>query len=188
MGFLISLLSTAASLAAQNTVPVVEVIVPPVNSPSMGRALYRAKGIATDIFSQIGVQVRWGLQNSKPRGRPKEPRHRTILVEFSWNTPENLRPRAMALSHPYPVDGANITLFMDRLEPMSGPNPTTTAALLGHVLAHEMGHVLQGTEHHSATGVLKAQWSLAEIKNMASQPLRFTDYDATLILDGIRGE
>jgi hypothetical protein len=188
MGLVVCLFSAAASLTAgQNGAKIVEVIVPVVNSQSMNRALNRAEGIAADIFSQIGLQVRWRLRESQPRGRRTEP-IRPILVVFSWNTPDNLHPGAMAFSQPYAVGGASITVFMDRLEPMGGSNPTTTAALLGHVLAHEMGHVLQGTEHHSASGVLKARWSQAEIQKMASEPLRFTDYDAKLILEGIRGE
>jgi hypothetical protein len=166
----------------------VEVIVPPVNSPPMDRALNRAEGIAADMFYQIGVQIRWRRRTSRPRERRTEPIRRTILLVFSWDTPDNLRPGAMALSYPYAADGMRITVFMDRLKPMSVSNPTTTAALLGHILAHEMGHVLQGTEHHSASGVLKESWSKEEIRMMASKPLRFTDYDARLVLDGIGGE
>jgi hypothetical protein len=189
MGLVVCLFFAAVSLAAgQNSGKVVEVIVPVVNSPSMNRVLNRAEGIATDIFSQIGLQVRWRLRESQPRGRRKEPIRRTILVVFSWNTSDNLHPGAMAFSQPYALGGASMTVFMDRLEVIGGSNPTTTAALLGHVLAHEMGHVLQRTEHHSASGVLKARWSQAEIMKMAWEPLRFTDYDARLILEGIRGE
>jgi hypothetical protein len=74
---------------------------------------------------------------------------------------------------------------MDRLKPMAQRNPIGTAFLLGHVLAHEMGHVLQGLNRHSETGVLKERWSPAEIERMWKELLRFTLQDATLIHRGI---
>ncbi|HJZ98585.1 MAG TPA: hypothetical protein VKE70_18875 [Candidatus Solibacter sp.] len=80
-----------------------------------------------------------------------------------------------------------MTIFVDRLKPMVARQPLSTSYLIGHVLAHEMGHVLQGIARHSETGVLKQLWSPLEIDAMWNKPLRFTDHDATLILEGIRG-
>ena len=37
-----------------------------------------------------------------------------------------------------------------------------------------------------APGVLKERWSQLEIETMWNKPLRFTDYDAALMLEGIR--
>lgn len=50
------------------------------------------------------------------------------------------------------------------------------AFLLGHVLAHELGHVLQGVARHSEEGVLKERWSAAEIQVMPTRQLRFTPH------------
>jgi hypothetical protein len=35
-------------------------------------------------------------------------------------------------------------------------------ALLGYVLAHEIGHVLEGLVRHSGAGVMKASWNRAD--------------------------
>ena len=59
-----------------------------------------------------------------------------------------------------------MTLLMNRLKPEIERNPFRTGFLLGHVLAHEIGHVLQGVARHSATGVMKGRWSLHETSHM----------------------
>jgi hypothetical protein len=74
---------------------------------------------------------------------------------------------------------------MDRLEPMVQRNPLKTGFLLGHVLAHEIAHVLQGIAHHSETGVMKGVWSENEITNMSKHRLQFTVFDLELIRKGL---
>ena len=40
--------------------------------------------------------------------------------------------------------GPCVTIFMDRVAPMVFARPGSTAALIGYVFAHEIGHYLQG--------------------------------------------
>ena len=69
---------------------------------------------------------------------------------------------------------------MDRLRPAIHLNPLTTGYLLGNVLAHEIGHVLQGVLRHSETGVMKARWSDNEILRMPRERLHFTAEDVAI--------
>ena len=57
--------------------------------------------------------------------------------------------------------------------------------LLAHVLAHEISHILQGTDQHSARGVMKALWDINDYLRMARHPLPFTDLDIQLIYRGL---
>jgi hypothetical protein len=75
---------------------------------------------------------------------------------------------------------------MDQIEPAVRLNPLSSGFLLGYVLAHEIGHVLQGVARHSETGVMKNRWSLLEVVNMKYDRLHFTALDATLILEGCK--
>ena len=59
------------------------------------------------------------------------------------------------------------------------------AALLAHVMAHEIAHVLQGINRHSESGILKARWSDGDCARLASLPLLFTHEDAILIHRGL---
>jgi hypothetical protein len=53
--------------------------------------------------------------------------------------------------------------------------------LLGHVLAHEIVHVLQGIKRHSDQGLMKARWTREEILQMEKQPLKLTAEDIRII-------
>jgi hypothetical protein len=46
--------------------------------------------------------------------------------------------------------------------------------LLGYVVAHELGHLLLGKESHSARGLMKARWEVAELRDGALGNLLFS--------------
>jgi hypothetical protein len=112
--------------------------------------------------------------------------HRSILMAFSWHTDEHVYAGALAFANPHSTAGACVTVFMDRLEPLAVHSPLTAGFLVGHVLAHETAHILQGILRHSETGVLKVEWSPMEIDSMRKKPLEFTEYDEGLILQCLR--
>ena len=47
--------------------------------------------------------------------------------------------------------------------------------LLAHVIAHEIGHLLLPHVPHSATGLMKAEWDKALVREAAAGSLTFTD-------------
>jgi hypothetical protein len=109
-----------------------------------------------------------------------------IVIDFSWNTPADVRPGSVAQARPFDRRGVCVILFMDRIEQLIGDNPGIAASLLGHVLAHEIAHILRGSDSHSESGLMKPRWSAAEIRNMVRKPLRFTDMDTLHLLDSVR--
>jgi hypothetical protein len=50
--------------------------------------------------------------------------------------------------------------------------------LLGHVLAHEVAHLLLGTNSHSDTGIMRAHWSEQDLANASRYALLFTEAQA----------
>jgi hypothetical protein len=74
-----------------------------------------------------------------------------IVVTLSPETPLNHHPGALAYSMPFDV--TRIVLLYDRV--LSAAGPDLAPALLGHVLAHEIVHILQGVNAHSASGLMK---------------------------------
>ena len=185
MRFLACLCFEAAAIAAvHGDLPVVEVQTQVVSAP-MNLAFYPAQEIVAKIFSEIGLKIQWRMPPSI-RDCSRDPLISRIAVAFSWNTPDGFHPGALAISDPYATRGACVTIFMDRLKPMLAGSPAKTRFLLGHVLAHEIGHILQGICRHSEEGVLKAHWSQTEIRSMRAEPLSFTSHDTMLIFAGIR--
>jgi hypothetical protein len=53
------------------------------------------------------------------------------------------------------------------------------------VLAHEITHILQGISRHSASGVMKARWTINDFAGMSIHPLRFEEEDVDLIYEGL---
>jgi hypothetical protein len=178
-------LITASASAVPEEQPVVEVFLPLARSIGMDMAFLRARGVVNEIYSGIGVRVVWQSARSAPPGCAKAPLHRTIVVALSPMTRVGISPQALAFSNPHLMQGPCVTLLMDRLEPLVQKNPVQAAFLMGHVLAHEIGHVLQGFVRHSEMGVMKDRWSEKEIMHMPANRLRFTAFDAETILDGL---
>jgi len=161
-------MSVQARDAAENARP--RVIVYVNNDAVQPRVLQVAESIAAGMFSSAGVRMEW-------RGHEPDGGHLAagaVAIRLAPQTPVHLMPGALAFARPY--EGVHITVFCDRIQrvaPGSGP----TAVVLAHVLVHEITHILQGSERHSESGVMKATWTGTDYLEMTSQPLGFTPED-----------
>jgi hypothetical protein len=161
--------------------PVIEIFIPRMPNHAVEQSLYYARGVIRDAFAEIGVGVVWGSAASSPSGCSQEPLHQKIVVALQPTTPAYRTKNAVAFSNPYLTQGPCVTLLMDRIQPSAQANPINTGFLLGNVLAHEVGHILQRIARHSETGVMKESWSWPEMMSMRTNRLHFTAYDAQLI-------
>lgn len=133
----------------------------------------RAKAVSSGIFGGIGIKIQWhDLRKCPTEG---------ILITFSNETPASLMPGALAYALPH--EGRHIVVFFDRVT----KKPGYVSILLGHVIAHEVTHILQGIVRHSESGVMKANWTGADYQQMSREPLQFTDHDVLLIHRGLQG-
>jgi len=185
--FLCLAVSTGFAAGLQNH-PVVEVYLPPVSGSNIDQVFIRARQIVGDVYSEIGFRVVWRAAGSHPPGCKTEPLHQKIVVAVLAATPREIVEWAFAYSNPYATDGPCVKLLMDRLRPAIHRSPLTAGYLLGNVLAHEMGHVLQGVLRHSETGVMKARWSAREISSMPNERPHFTAEDVDLMLRKLGSE
>ena len=53
-------------------------------------------------------------------------------------------------------------------------------------MVHEITHLLQGIDHHSENGVMKARWNAGDFAEMWYTPLTFTAVDVALIHSGLQ--
>jgi hypothetical protein len=153
-----------ASNACAHTVDGVElprvlVCMERTSDPSL--VIDRAQNLTTWMFDQIGVALVWrDLQHCPGEARP-------IVIRLSVNTPRGVLPGALAVS--YPFEGVHIRVFYDRLLTVTERCPLSV--LLAHVLAHEISHILQGTDEHSASGLMKRRWDASDFWRMAREVL-----------------
>jgi hypothetical protein len=55
--------------------------------------------------------------------------------------------------------GTLATMFVDRVEWLASQAGADAATVLGFAIAHEIGHLLLGTNAHAASGLMRAVWS-----------------------------
>ena len=55
----------------------------------------------------------------------------------------------------------------------------------GHILAHEIGHVLLGTDSHSPTGLMKPGWNSLDLGAMLASRLEFPRCDSEMIRNNL---
>lgn len=79
------------------------------------------------------------------------------------------------------VGGTLATVFTDRVAWLATASHSKYAALLGRAVAHEIGHLLIGTNAHSQSGLMRAVWTAAElVRNDRNDWLFTTDDRARL--------
>ncbi|MEO8370534.1 MAG: hypothetical protein ABI806_15225 [Candidatus Solibacter sp.] len=135
--------------------------------------IYQAKSIAADMFVRIGVKLEF-TSTARPHtcGKP-------IEIRFETGNPGAERPDSLAYAMPYLEGGTSIHVFVERVAAMAPAN--CGGVVLGHVLAHEITHVLQGAARHSDHGVMKAHWDAGDFRAMQSRALPFAPLDVLLL-------
>ena len=135
----------------------------------------RAEGTATRIFAGIGVRVVF-----RAGAEPKFTEEGTVTIEMQLDAkaPAQIHAGAMAYALLFGVSGTRIHVFCDRVR---NAWPDGGGAVLGYVMAHEIGHVLEGVSRHSLEGVMKPSWETTDFRQMISGTIPFDPTDAELI-------
>jgi hypothetical protein len=138
------------------------------------RAIY----VATRAFQDTGVHLDWQegpiTAARKSSGCALD---EIIEVQVDASADKAFGRDAMAYSIPMQTVGIRVHVFYDRVSAILGNVPN----LLGYVLAHEIGHVLEGAPRHSSQGILKANWNGRDYGSMSVLELRFTREDEEMM-------
>ena len=74
--------------------------------------------------------------------------------------------------------GAYSDVFYPSVEKLRSDSDASRSRLLGHVMAHEIGHLLLGTHSHSAFGIMQPCWQGKELQRIGMGTLLFTPEQA----------
>lgn len=140
-----------------------------------GMSLPVARAVAGRILSSTGARFRWD------EGKSSGGSANTIEIRFLDFAPKNQPAGALAEAFPFAEGGMRIAVFLDRISDLANRQPLFMPRILGHVLAHEIGHVLRGTNAHSWTGVMKAHWDASDYAAMRKSSLPFSAEDVETI-------
>ena len=123
------------------------------------------------MMATAGVRIDW-----IKAGESKKPG--TIIIPFAKAANQE---KTMAEAKVF--EGTNIKLFIDRILPHATKDDAWR--VLSHVMAHEITHILQATDTHARTGIMKAQWGSSDFGSMLFKPLSFESGDIELIQRGM---
>jgi hypothetical protein len=131
-----------------------------------------AQGLATRIFADIGIPLDW-----RRCGPASESSQRLIVVQLVAGKNEGLTSGVLGYAVPY---RRHVIISFDRIEGMQD-----AWTVLGHVMVHEITHVIQGVSRHSDTGLMKPHWSGDDLLKMRHKALSFTQEDLILLYSAL---
>jgi hypothetical protein len=140
------------------------------------------------IYGEIGVNVVWQVRapssahGDAPQGDRAALAHQTFLIMIrsrAQRAQAGLSPNAMGFASGTAEERARVVyLFYDRIEQF----PTLhRGRMLGHIMAHEIGHALLPFQSHSPQGLMRAQWDRTDLELAQFGRLRFTPEQGELI-------
>jgi hypothetical protein len=81
--------------------------------------------------------------------------------------------------------GECVGVFYDRVEGMASLGDASGAEILAYLAVHEIGHVLLGPGAHTASGIMRAAWSRADMRLASQGRLAFSSWQAERIRSGM---
>ena len=142
--------------------------------------LMQAEEVSSHVFEEAGIHVDW--VNCSPAGeapsgkiacRQAIPQHLHLhIVRRSLN----LKDSTLGISYLAPDgSGFQADIFYEGIEKLHQETLVDQAIILGHVAAHEIGHLLLGANSHSAGGIMRAHWKVEELARANKGLLLFTE-------------
>jgi len=74
--------------------------------------------------------------------------------------------------------GCYADLFYDRASLVHEISHISMATILGHGIAHELGHLLLGTNSHAPAGIMRARWQPADLASASQGHLLFSTLES----------
>jgi len=149
------------------------------------QTLDRAAEEATRILASAAVDIVWQQPAESPeahafdqtghgQGQHPKPDARNYLVVSIRRGDPSAFPGALGFALPHAQIGVHATIFYDRIEQLTQRVVITVPKMLGHVMAHEIGHVLLGSREHSPAGIMKAIWDSTDFQYDPAARMEFT--------------
>jgi hypothetical protein len=138
-----------------------------------------AERSAARILGTAGVQVQWldcPETGQAPQQCQDQPQPSVLVLHL---LPAGATRRAApsgSFGFAVPSEpgqfGSLAGVFCDRVEWL-GSRGFIESVILGHAIAHEIGHLLLGIEGHSESGIMKAEWHPRELQQATNGTLSF---------------
>jgi hypothetical protein len=170
------------------------------------KTLAEAEGVATEIFRKAGVQTRWAdavLTGENGQENSFEHPARTLAdIQLSIFTREmsdrdGAPNHAMGLAPGNGPDRKIVYIFESNVEARFWSlmraqgsarlyRPVSKGQILGHAIAHEIGHLLLNQQVHSPHGIMRGEWGYTDFRDMTEGMLLFTTEQTEFMREDVR--
>jgi hypothetical protein len=133
--------------------------------------LKKSQDVMARIFADAGLGVEW--TETGPRF--------TVQIVTSALGYAGASSTVMGVASRTP-GGATVQIFFRQVQDFARTCHVDVGTLLAYVMAHEIGHLLLPRMGHSATGLMKADWDSAFVREAAAGSLTFTGSQIKRIL------
>jgi hypothetical protein len=152
-------------------------------APISNQTLVEAQERAAQIFLYVGVEVVWVANTLLQRGS-------ATLKEIDLILRVLPQPRASlasrtalgeALRCDSSQEGCTASVFYSRARKQAELSGCSLKYVLGVAMAHELGHLLLGSNSHSARGLMQGKWRPEELRRATKGDLLFSLQEAEVI-------
>ena len=149
--------------------------------------LRRARKQTSRIFGEFGIETAWLGCPASPEQLKTNRACRTLLGPTDLVV--KILPESMSKKYGLPKGifgfalptnkgrlGRTVNVFYGRVfdmayyGPVGGGLETAQAVILGHVMAHEIGHVFLGPGSHSRKGIMRVPWGRKQMVDASRAP------------------
>lgn len=131
------------------------------------RIVKQAEGITERIYRNAGVAIEWQDRAHSTTG---ESSFSVRIVSRSLN----LQGEDVGIAF-VGRDGLGVQadVFYSGIERLARSSSVGAGDILGHVMAHELGHLLLGLDSHSNLGIMQARWRRGQLRQISMGILGF---------------
>jgi hypothetical protein len=126
-----------------------------------------AKKTAERIYRDAGVAIMWRDHRAPATGATEL---FVRIVRRSLNLPGEDFGIAFVGDD---GEGVQADIFYSGIEQLTNNTSASAAQVMGHVMAHELGHLLLGMNSHSSFGIMQAHWTEQQLRLMSKGILKF---------------
>ena len=181
LGLSLVLFGSVPALAARDKGDLVQLRVSVFNSsPISSSTIQQAEGEAGHVFRDVGVKVVW--LNCPQDGQ----REAAIGICSEASFPSHLHLHILRASQGLNASTVGISflgqdgrgyhadLFYEPIRQLQEETHASPSVILGHAMAHELGHLLLGANSHSPSGLMRAHWTGEDLTSASKGNLRFS--------------
>jgi hypothetical protein len=176
----LALAGNAETLSAQTSAVQVQVYDYADLNPG---SLHKALALTQEILAEAGVSVQVKLcRGARAVPCESEPGStRSLLIRVvagGSKTKDSVVHRQLGQSIADREGGTYSSVFLERIQDAAAEANVPWDIVLAYAAAHEAGHLLLGSEAHTARGVMKAHWGREDFEAMNQHQFHFIDQQA----------